>query len=97
MSRILAALILPLILSACVGAGRDAVAGAAPASQGDACRDAIAAAVQRPASDVILYQSRAVTGGVQKTATVAGTTRRWGCLLGPDGRVQQVGPAGAAG
>lgn len=84
---------LPLLLSACVGGG----GGSAPAGggstgnpAGDACRAAIVGVVNRPASDVVVYQTSPTAGGTLVMATVAGATAPWQCVAGPDGSTSGV-------
>lgn len=83
---------LPILVSACVGGGGAPVAGGGstgnPAE--DACRAAIVATVNRPASDVVVYQATPSEGGTLVKATVAGATAPWQCVANADGSTSGV-------
>lgn len=85
-------LILPVLLSACVGGGGGVSAGGGSTGNpaADACRSAIVATVNRPAADVVVYQTTPGDGGTLVKATVAGATAPWQCVAGADGSTSGV-------
>lgn len=90
-----------LPLAGCVGSGGAGPRAAAPAvstvpgdAAGAACHGAVAAAVNRPAADVVIYDRRAVPGGTEVRATTAGKGGLWSCRMADDGTLAAVTPLG---
>lgn len=98
MSRVLILSAAALALAGCMGGGgggRTTVSAAQEVpsdAMGAACHAAVAAAVGRSGNDVILYDRRGAEGGMELRATVAGQSRQWRCIVGPDGSLTSAAP-----
>lgn len=96
MSRVLILSAAALALAGCMGGGGRTTVSAAQEVPSDAigaaCHAAVAAAVGRSGNDVILYDRRGAEGGMELRATVAGQSRQWRCIVGPDGSLTSAAP-----